>query len=152
MIKVIFLKKVNQVANEGEVKEVSNGYAMNYLLPQGLAGLATPVKIRLWEQKNIQQQHQQKQQEHKFRKWQSLINGQIIEIIAKTSPAGKLFASVTTTQIIDQIYKKFDLQLSTKQLELPGNIKTVGEHQITVLFGSSHQAKIILKILSLNHD
>ncbi|MFH1112241.1 MAG: 50S ribosomal protein L9 [Patescibacteria group bacterium] len=152
MIKIIFLKNTSKVGQTDEIKTVSDGYALNYLVPQGLAEVVNPTKLKLVEQRRAHLAQNQQQLENKWQRWQGVIKNQVIEITAKASSGGKLFAGVTAEQVVNEVNKKFDLQLSVKQLELAGHIKTVGEHEIAVIFSSNYQAKFIFKILPLNND
>ncbi len=152
MIKVVFLKKVANLAEIGEVKTVSDGYALNYLVPQGLAEITTPAKLKYLEQYKSKLIKNQYQLENKWQHSLDLVKNQVVKITAKASVGGKLYASLTPEEIVQAVNQKLNLELEASQLVIPGHIKTLGEHMIQVVFNRNYQTSFILKVLAKDHD
>ncbi|MFH1866709.1 MAG: 50S ribosomal protein L9 [Patescibacteria group bacterium] len=147
MIKVIFLKKVAGIQEVGQIKSVSNGYALNYLIPHGLAELATKEKVASLEQTKERAIEKDRQEEEIHKQWIQTINGKTIELQAHASAAGRLYAAIPLSQVVAELNSKFNLKVTDDLLSLPKPIKTAGEHTVTVGFEPNLQASFILKII-----
>lgn len=129
-MKLILLKKVKKLGNANDIVDVKNGYAMNFLIPQKMAIVATPKKIKELEIKT--QDTINKKQEDK-KNLQSLIdkleNKKII-IKRQASEKGKLFAAITQDEILAALKNNFKIDLSKYKIKLNEHIKEVGEYKI----------------------
>ncbi|HEV3245509.1 MAG TPA: 50S ribosomal protein L9 [Candidatus Paceibacterota bacterium] len=129
-MKIILIKDVGGVGRHGEVKDVSDGYALNHLIPRGLAEQATPEKIKAHEAA-VQKEGETraKEQEALVGNIQSL-EGARIEIAARATEKGGLFKSLGATDILKGILeqKKVDVPVEAISLEKP--IKEVGDHEL----------------------
>ncbi len=125
-MKVIFLKDVKGQGKEGEVKEVSTGYAQNFLLKQKLAVEATPANLgRL---KGIQKREAKDAAEElkEAKALKEILDETTIEMKAKSGEGGRLFGSITTKQIASELQKKKKIKVDRRKMDLPEPIRTLG--------------------------
>ncbi|MFH1402144.1 MAG: 50S ribosomal protein L9 [Patescibacteria group bacterium] len=133
-MKIILLQDVAKFGKKFEVKNASDGYALNFLLPQRLARLATKQAIKELEAER------KKEEETKNAEIAELKNklGKLkkpIEIKAKANKEGKLFASLDKKEIAQAIQEKTGLNINPKILELEKPIKIAGEHKVKIKIG-----------------
>jgi large subunit ribosomal protein L9 len=140
-MKVILLKDVEKLGQKGDVKEVADGYARNFLIPNKLAVLATKAElVKLEEQKKIEAQKAEEELVH-FQEIASQIDGLELEIPAKVSEDGKLFGAVAASQIAEKLKEK-GFEIKKEQIKTGEPIKEIGEYEATVEFPHNLEAKI----------
>jgi large subunit ribosomal protein L9 len=125
-MKVIFLKDVKGVGAKGDMKEVSVGYAQNFLLKNNLAVEATAGNIsRLEGQKNrVAKDAAEELAEAKVLK--EKIDKITVEMKAKSGEGGRLFGSITTKQIAEALNKTEGIKVDRRKMELPDAIRALG--------------------------
>lgn len=131
-MKVIFLKDVKGQGKKGEVKEVSEGYATNFLLKQKLAAPASEGNIKTLE---IQKASEVKRKEKEKQDAQALgekLKEVTLEIKHKTGEGGRLFGSITTKQIAEELEKQKKIVIDKRKMQLEDPIKMVGSFNIPV--------------------
>lgn len=130
-MKVIFLKNVKGKGKEGEVKNVPDGYARNYLLPNKLAEEATKGNVR--DEKHKQKKNEEKQEAEKQEALQNKkkIEDLTLEFTAKTGKAGRLFGSITSKQIAEAL-KKQHISVDKRKINLDDPIRTLGYTDVSV--------------------
>jgi len=131
-MKVILLTDVKNVGVRHDIKNVADGYAMNFLIPNKLAEIATPAKIEQVEEKKRFEADVAGQ-----RKEQLLFDLKKLEKITVTTPAkanenGHLFKGVGEATILKALNEQHGIDLPKGSLDLPATIKEVGEHPITL--------------------
>lgn len=131
-MKVIFIQDVLGVARHDEVKEVSNGYALNYLLPHGLAVNATPANLIILTQKSQVREKQDTKQLAQAQAYLSRFKNKIITMSAKAASSGTLYAALTAEQIADAIQSTTKVPIIPAQLVINGHLKTIGDHKVTI--------------------
>ncbi|HNV96747.1 MAG TPA: 50S ribosomal protein L9 [bacterium] len=149
-MKVIFLKDVKNVAKKDDIKEVSNGYALNYLFPQKLAEPADDKKIKELEK----QIHNAKQKEIKHEKNLDLLSNRIskikITIPAKANEEGILFGGITPQDLSKILKEKHNIEISPLKIELEHHLKTLGEHKIAIKLGQKNEPFLVVNIIKDN--
>lgn len=131
-MKVIFLKDVKGKGKKGEVKNVADGYAHNFLIKQGLAIEANQANISAL---NAQKKKEEKQAEEELEKSKELketIEKLTVELTAKSGEGGRLFGSITSKQIADQLQKKHSIKIDKRKIELPDGIRALGVTKVPV--------------------
>lgn len=131
-MKVIFLQDVKGQGKKGEVKEVSTGYANNFLLKNKLAVEATPAnlgKLKAQKKKAAQLEQEEKAEAEKLKEEISKIT---VNIGAKAGDGGRLFGSITSKQIAEQLKKQHKLTVDRRKIDLKDPLRTLGHHKITV--------------------
>lgn len=131
-MKVIFLKDVKGKGKKGEIKNVADGYAHNFLLKNNLAIEANQATIsKLDGQKKKEQKeadHERQEAEQLKEKLESLT----IELTAKSGEGGRLFGSITTKQVATALEKKHGIKLDKRKMELDDAIRALGYTNIPV--------------------
>jgi large subunit ribosomal protein L9 len=131
-MKVILLKDVRGIGQHYEIKNVSDGYAVNFLFPQKLAEPATDEKIKNIEaQKTAVEEELQQTEEVLTQKILSLKNKRVV-ISAKATEKGGLFKAIAAKDIAKAIRAEHALEISPDSITFPEPIKTVGDHAITL--------------------
>lgn len=143
-MKIILLENIKTLGNKGELKEVAEGYARNFLLPKNLAEIATPDSIDRLKQNQKQIQEKEKGEEEKMKKIASEIQGKKITIRAKAEK-NKLFGSIGTKEISEEL-KKINFDISEKSIILKEPIKNLGEKEISIQLGKNEKIKITVAV------
>jgi large subunit ribosomal protein L9 len=144
-MKVIFNQDMRGQAKKGEMKEVSDGYARNFLLPKGLASEATADSInamKLKEKARLKQIEKEKQAALENAK---RLEGILVKISAKAGSAGRLFGSVTSKEISEALQAQHGLLIEKNKIVQPDPIKNFGAFAIKVKLG--HEVTGILNII-----
>ncbi len=133
-MEIILKQDVNKLGYKDEIVKVKDGYANNYLIPQGYAVVATSSNKKILAE-NLKQRAFK---EEKLRKdaeeyAASLAKVEGLKIAAKASESGKIFGSVNTIQIADAIKAQFGIDVDRKKISIVGDaIKEVGNHKVVV--------------------
>lgn len=130
-MKIILTADVDSLGREGDIKEVKNGLARNFLLPKRLAVRATPGNLKIWEQKSGQIKKRQEQQEREAQSVADKLVGVELEIPVKVGEEMKLFGSVTSQNIAEELAKQ-GLDIDRKIIALDSPIKSVGTYDIKI--------------------
>ena len=147
-MKVLFLQDVRPTARAGDVKEVKNGFARNYLIPQGYAVIATEHELRR-AAKLRQQAEDRRLVEAK--EWQDLadaLKDQKVRIEVRTGPTGRLYGSVTNTMIAAQLAEMTDREIDRKGIQIPAPIRAVGDYRIPARFVEGVSATLIVEVVA----
>ena len=131
-MKVIFLQDVKGSGKKGELKNVSDGYARNMLLPKGFAVEATPENMNKLEGAQASAQHKIDVDIQAAKDSAAKIKGKKVEIVAKAGSNGKLFGSVTAANISDALAEQFGVKVDKKKIVLSTDIKNFGSYTATV--------------------
>ncbi len=131
-MKVILTKDVKGQGKKGEIKNVSEGYARNYLFKNNLAVEATKGNLKQLEgQKNKQKQIAQEVLEE-ARQLKTKIENIDLELKAKSGEGGRLFGSITNKQIADELNKKHNIKMDKRKIELNEPIRSLGTTNVPV--------------------
>ncbi|MBM7552179.1 50S ribosomal protein L9 [Thalassobacillus pellis] len=131
-MKVIFTQDVKGKGKKGEVKNVSDGYARNYLLKNNLAKEATTGNMKeLQAKKNKEKQLEQEELEEAEQLKDTL--GKLeVKLTAKSGDAGRLFGSITSKQIADELKKTHKIKIDKRKIELDEPIRSLGYTNVPV--------------------
>lgn len=131
-MKVIFLKDVPRVGKKGEVKEVAEGYARNFLFARGLAEAATPDRIQAAViHKNAEAAHREVQKSLLLKNLAALENARIV-ISAKANEQGHLFRGIHKKEIVEALHAQGHIDFAEEHIDLDAPVKSAGEHRIAV--------------------
>ncbi|OGY92488.1 MAG: 50S ribosomal protein L9 [Candidatus Komeilibacteria bacterium RIFCSPLOWO2_02_FULL_48_11] len=145
-MKVILIKQVAKLGNPGDVKEVSPGYARNFLLSKGLARQATSAALTEVAQEKQRKARQKEQQAVKRHKLHDILEGQTILIRATANEAGHLFGGIDRAAIAAAIAKRKKVEIDSKGLELPHHLKTLGKHEVVLELGGGEQVTFTVDV------
>jgi large subunit ribosomal protein L9 len=146
-MKVIFLEDVKGTAKKGELKDVSDGYARNFLLAKKLAVEATPKAIAELENKKASDDHKLELQKDEAREIAGRLKEAKIVIKSKAGAGGKLFGAVTPAAVADAIESGYGYKPDKKKITIASDIKTFGEYPAEVKFFNGISAKITVAVV-----
>lgn len=125
-MKVLLIKDVYKLGRAGEVKKVAAGYGRNYLLPQGLAVLATAGALKQAEKIGSQAQIRRTELNSELKDLAGHINGVRLTFAAKAGETGKLYGSITTNDVAAAIQEKTRYEVKKQQIDMQP-IRNIGE-------------------------
>lgn len=147
-MQVILLEKINHLGELGAVVKVKDGYARNFLIPQGHAKRATKAAIAEFETRRAEFEKAQAERIAAAQDLAAKLNGQVIEIASKAGVDGRLFGSVTNADIAEAI-DKLGFMIKKSQVRTPlGAIKSVGEYPIVIGLMTDITAEVIVKVVA----
>lgn len=140
-MKIILLQDVEKLGKKGDIQEVADGYARNFLIPKKMAVLATKGEIvKLEKLKEIEAQKAE-QELAKSQEIATQLDGLELEISVKVSEEGKLFGAVASSQIVEKL-KEQGISISKEQVKLENPIKELGEYEVSIELPHNLEAKI----------
>jgi len=131
-MKVIFLKDVKGKGKKGEVKNVADGYAHNFLIKQGLAMEANNSSISSLEAQKKKEEKMAAEELAEAKKLKEVVDNITVELEAKAGEGGRLFGSITTKQIAEELQKKHGIKIDKRKMELTDAIRTLGATKVPV--------------------
>jgi large subunit ribosomal protein L9 len=149
-MRVVFLDDVDGVARAGEIKNVADGFARNFLLPRKLAAAATTSSMQQAEKRARQLAVEQEKLDAAAEKIAGTVNKSPIVITAKTGDEGRLFGSVTASDIAEAVNERAGTQLGHRQVALSRPIREVGSYEIEVSLTRNVKAQVAVEVKSEN--
>ncbi|AAW40169.1 MAG: 50S ribosomal protein L9 [Dehalococcoides mccartyi] len=145
-MKVAFLKDVPGRGKTGDVKEVNDGYARNYLIPNKLAMPASASVTSEIAAKQAAEDRRKAKAEAEMAQLAKELDGTNVSIKAKTGAKDKLYGQVTTTVIAAEIEKQTGKAIDKRKLELSEPIRQLGSYEVVIRFNKDLSSKINLII------
>jgi large subunit ribosomal protein L9 len=130
-MKVLLLKDVFKLGRAGDVKRVADGYGRNYLMPQGLAVLATPGALKQVDKIKAQAAVQRDALNEEMSVVAEQINGMVLSFTARASETGKLYGSITTQMIAESITENTGVEITRHQVDSQP-LRALGEHTVQI--------------------
>jgi large subunit ribosomal protein L9 len=130
-MKVLLLQDVFKLGRAGDIKRVADGYGRNYLLPQGLAVLATPGALKQVDRIKTQATVQRNALNEELGAVAEQLDGMVLSFIERASETGKLYGSVNAQMIADSINEKTGVEISRNQVYTQP-LRTLGEHTVQI--------------------
>lgn len=131
-MKVILTQDVKSQGKKGDLINVSDGYANNFLLPKGLAKLATKQAMNELEGKKGAEQYKRNQEELKAANIAERMKDVKVKLSAKAGKEGKLFGSLTSKDVAQALKEQFNIEVDKRKIDLPDGIKTCGIRDVNV--------------------
>ncbi|WP_103173058.1 50S ribosomal protein L9 [Paracoccus sp. SY] len=144
-MQVILLERVAKLGQMGEVVNVKEGFARNFLLPQGKALRASDANIKAFEGRKVQLEAQNAETKAEAQKIADKLDGQTFVVIRSASDAGALYGSVTTRDAAEAATEA-GFTLDRKQVVLNNPIKELGLHEVNVVLHPEVEATILLNV------
>lgn len=147
-MQVILLERIANLGGLGDVVKVRNGYARNFLIPQGKAKRATDAAIKEFEARRAELEKAQAEKLAQAQAMGEKLNGLVVKIAMKAGVDGRLFGSVTNFDIAEALRKQgFDV--AKGQIRMPaGPLKSVGDHHVAVALHSDVVVDITVSVLA----
>lgn len=146
-MKVIFLKDVGGVGQRDTVKEVSDGYALNFLIPNGLAKQATPVELKQLEVRTSQAAAQQAQRDEEWAKKAKQLSGATVVVAARANESGSLYNQLSADLIAEGVRDEIGVDIPPDAVVLNAPIKAIGDSTVKVKFGA-HEATFTVTVVA----
>ncbi len=134
-MKVIFSVDVRGQGKKGEMKEVSDGYARNYLLPRGLAVAATQDNLNAMKLRDAAKKRQMELEKATAEENAKKLEGLIVKVKAKAGDSGRLFGSVTSKEIADALAEQHGIVIEKNKIVQSEPIKSFGSYEVKCKFG-----------------
>ena len=125
-MKVMLIKDVYKLGRAGDIKKVADGYGRNFLVPQGLAVLATPGALKQVERIKAQAEIRRAEQNKELQGLADEITGVVLTFAAKAGETGKLYGSITTQNVADALQEKTRYEVKRHQIDMQP-IRNLGE-------------------------
>ena len=146
-MKVILQQDVKGQGKKGQMIEVSEGYARNYLLPRKLAVAATADAINTMNLKEKARRAEEARQRAEALETAEKLKGCVVKLTAKAGQGGRLFGAVTTKEIAEGLSKQHGLEIAKQKLVLEEPIKAFGSYQIKAKLGFEVVATVYVVVI-----
>ena len=146
-MKVILKEDVHGLGYKDDVLTVKDGYGLNYLIPQGKAGVATESAQKVLAENLKQHAHKLAKIKADAEELAAKINGQTIQVATKASSNGKVFGAVTAIQIAEA-FEKQGINVDKRTIQLPNPIKELGSSKVAVKLHKEVSAEIIVEVVA----
>jgi len=146
-MKVILLQEVKKLGKKGDVLEVAEGYARNFLLPRKLAAQATPDTMNQMQQQKNATADRQKRQLEEARLMAAQLGQIEVKVKAKAGEGGKLFGAVTTKDISDAAKIQHGIELDRRKMEITEPIKNLGPSSVVMKIHPEVTAEIKVQVI-----
>lgn len=131
-MKVIFTTDVKGKGKKGEIKNVSEGYARNYLLKNNLAVEATKGNVKAQEAKDKKQEEIEQEELNEAKRLKETLGNLTVELQAKSGDKGSLFGSITSKHIAEELNKAHGIKIDKRKIEMDSPIRTLGYTNVPV--------------------
>ncbi|WP_238654503.1 50S ribosomal protein L9 [Paenibacillus piscarius] len=145
-MKVIFLKDVKGQGKKGQIKEVSEGYATNFLLPRGLVRPATDGNVKTLENQTAAEQRRKDQEKEEAVQLGKKIDELTLTLKAKAGEGGRLFGAITSKQIGEALAASHGIVVDKRKIELSDSIRHVGTFQVGVKLHTEVKATFTVQV------
>jgi large subunit ribosomal protein L9 len=147
-MKIILLSDVKSLGTTGNVIEVADGYARNYLLPRGLAAEASKGSLALLEQQRKAKARRDAEAVANAEALGKQLEDLQLTVPAKAGGNGKLFGAVTNANVAEAIHATLGIDIDRHKIEIPDNIKSLGSYPIEIRLGKNIVAKTTVKVVA----
>lgn len=145
-MKVILLQTVKGLGKEGDIVNAKDGYATNFLFPKKLAVKASDENMNLHNEQIKQKEEQKLLEKQSAQDLYNKIHDKTFQLKAKAGSGKRLFGSVTSKEIADEISKVCNVSIDKRKIELDENIKEQGEKEILIKLHPDITAKVIINV------
>ncbi len=149
-MKVILLQDVEGLGKAGDLKEVANGYARNYLLPRQLAAGATPALVANRKQRIASEQRRIEKQVEQDRQQAERLGQITLTFRARVGRQGRLYGSITSQDIATGLRETEGLNIDRRVIDMPEPIRGLGTFQVPIKLTSKLQPKITVHVVDAN--
>jgi large subunit ribosomal protein L9 len=144
---VILLKDVEQVGLRGDVVNVARGFMRNYLEPRGLAEPATPAKVAELSKRESQRARHEAATAEQAQDVAATLATTVLRFERNAGPRGRLFGSVTATDIADELWRTKKIRVDRRKVELDGTLKRLGTHVVPITIFEDVKAEVQTQVV-----
>ena len=141
-MEVVFTQDVLNQARAGEIKRVADGFARNYLIPQGLAQVATPEVLKRLHKIKAAGDETRVQETKTMEELASALDDTTVTITARVTPTGRYYGAITSTRIASELASAVGREIDRRLLDSAETIREPGEYDVVLRFSSEIQATI----------
>jgi large subunit ribosomal protein L9 len=145
-MKIILLQELKGKGGEGDIVEVSRGFAVNYLFPKNIAIEATTGNLKQLEMRKHNIEAREAQRVDSAEKTVQALDGKSVSILAKVGEEGQLFGSVTAQAIAEAIAEQLGIDVDRKTIAIANAIKTAGDHEVSISIYRDVKATLAVKV------
>ncbi len=146
-MKVILTEDVQDLGLRGDVVDVADGYARNYLVPRSLAVKASPGALQDAEKIRVARQEQAERELEAAQQMSEALTGTTVVVAARSADEGRLFGSIGVTDVAAAIAKYTGIEVPPEQIRLAGPIKEIGLHAVAVRPHSEVDIQLVLDVI-----
>ena len=146
MMKVILLTDVKGTGKKGELAEVSDGYARNYLIPRKLAKEANAQAMNELKNAEEAKAYKVKTETEAAKKAAGILEGKTVRLTAKAGQGGRLFGSVTAKEIAEALKEQFGVEIDKRKIAIDGDIKAFGTYSCEIKLYAGITAKVYVMV------
>ena len=146
-MKVVFFEDVEGTAQVGEVKEVKNGFARNFLLPRGVAGATTKDNLQRANSLAQKEARRQEKLDGEARGVAGKLEGYTVTLEARVGETGRLFGSITNRDIAEALTTKAGVEVDPHIVLLPEPIRDIGPRPVTIKFTRNVTAEVTVDVV-----
>ena len=146
-MQVILIQDVNNLGGKNELVTVKNGYARNYLIPQGLAVEASPSNLKMREEKLKVAAKKEAALLAAINEVIAKLKEAPVNVGAKVGTSGKIFGSVTSVQISKAIREQKGYEIDRRRIHIVDEVKELGTYKATVDFGNGNVAELEFEVV-----
>ncbi|MFN2449843.1 MAG: 50S ribosomal protein L9 [Candidatus Baltobacteraceae bacterium] len=147
-MKVILLSDVKPLGKKGAIVEVAEGYGRNFLLPRSLAAEASKGAMAMLEQQNKAQAKREAQALADTHELAKLLESKPLAVRARAGGNGRLFGTVTNSDIATAITETFDIDVDKHKIEVKSSIKALGSYPVEIRLGKNVVAKTMVSVVA----
>ncbi len=145
-MKVLMVKDVQKIGKKGELIEVKEGYARNYLIPNGLAAEATGGALKKIEEEKKAQERRKAREKEAALALAAKFKSYTITLRHKAGDEGRLFGSITSAEIAEALKQK-GIEIDKKQVVMDDHIRLVGHHDVTIKLSPEVTATLSVDVM-----
>jgi large subunit ribosomal protein L9 len=145
-MEVMLLKDIEELGGAGDIKRVADGYARNYLIPRGLAVLASEGALKQAERLRAAKVRRQAKELSQAQALAQILDGQSITFQARAGEADRLYGSITNVNIAEALEEKLDQEIDRRKIILEEPLKELGTHAVTIRLAAEAEAKVTVII------
>lgn len=147
-MQVFLTKNIPNLGNIGELVKVKDGYARNYLIPNGLAEEAVDSNINRWKNFSRANRIKDEKLQAEIKKTIDILSKNILKVPVKTSAHGSIFGSITNIQISREINDQLKIQIDRRKILIPENISQIGIYEGEIVLSKDSKAKFQFELIS----
>ena len=141
-MQVILKQDVEKIGQRGDIVDVSRGYIRNFLVPRGLAEIATPSRLEDARREMAEAEEREQRIAERASEVAETLNKSVITIEARTGEDERLFGSVTAVNIVSAIERARSIRLDRRRVKLEEPIKSLGTHQVPIQVHGDIEASV----------
>ena len=147
-MKVILLQDVKAQGKKGDLIDVSEGYARNYLIPRKLAVEADAKALNEYKNREASMAYKAELEKQNANKLAGQLNGTTVVVKAQAGSNGKIYGSVTSREIADKLKEQTGIDLDKRKISVPDPIKSFGVYELDVKVYPEISSKLTVKVVS----